>query len=60
MYPIIFPSSCRRHNRLSVKGRNLSKYGKVVGERGGGEGGERLILPPCNTVGGRVRMYVEG
>ena len=35
MYPIILTSSCRRHNTLSVKGENFSKYRKVTKTLGG-------------------------
>ena len=30
MYSIILTSSCRRHNTLSIKGKNFSKYRKVT------------------------------
>ena len=45
MYPIILTSSCKRHNTLSIKDKNFSKYRKVTKtlEMGG--------FPPCTTVG---------
>ena len=50
MYPIILTSSFRRHNKLSIKGKNFSKYRKVTKTLGGGGGGP-TPLPPCTTVG---------
>ena len=35
MYPIILTSFCRRHNMLSIKGKNFSKYRKVTKTLGG-------------------------
>ena len=30
MFPIIFTSFCKKHNRLSIKGKNFSKYCNVM------------------------------
>ena len=48
MYPIILTSTCRRHNTLSFKGKNFSKYRKVTKTLGGGGGG----IQPTNHGGG--------
>ena len=36
MYPLILTSSCRRHNTLSIKGKNFLKYREVMKTLGGG------------------------
>lgn len=36
MFPIIFTSFCKKHNRLSIKGKNFSKYCNVMKMPGSG------------------------
>ena len=49
---IIFPSSCRAHDRLSTKGEIFLEYCNTNKPRGGG-----VHQPPCATVG--YELYQE-
>ena len=53
MYPIMLTSSCRRHNTLSIKGKNFSKYRKVPKTLGG-------FQPPPSPLyhGGGMSLHV--
>ena len=53
IYLIMLTSPSRRHNRLSVKGRNLSKYSKVTKTLGSGS--KQLPTHPWPTF-----YHVEG
>ena len=59
--PLIkYTSSCRGDQRLSTKGKIVSKYCNILKTLGRGSTDPPPALPPCTTVGVWINVYVRG